>query len=309
MKLGIVRPDFLPHVAPPPVRSPVQLAALAVSLLVGCSEAVPEPTATAIEPPAPPPAAPAAPVRALREGALLSTPARNLVFDPEFELAADDSIRSSRGFFSWFDDGRSGRLTVTKEARTPGGRPGTFATILDPGAVDGPGKTVSLVTPILGGAGPYESELWVAVRDRDAPPVETASYGALVKVALADLGASDGNAWVAYDLVPDLQSAVTIGDRTWVRYAVRVDKRLEQGGYLAIEAPLPKGRALDFFAPTVLAGPAEGRTAAYRVLAHTETQARPLRATERRAIERHGAIPPRLSPAGAPRLRPRSPRP
>lgn len=163
-------------------------------LLLACSSDpsadAPGPTTTAptatVDPPAGPPA------RKLVTKSFASTPAENLLVDPEFQSLWAPIDETGFGIYESFV--QDGSYAVRFEPQTPKG-PGFAVLSVDPSAA---GATLTMT--VLGGKGPLTVRVWTAAEKGKEPSVELVSLYDDTSVALS----------------PDESTRTKIGDVEWV---------------------------------------------------------------------------------------------
>lgn len=235
---------------------------------------------------------PAPPPRQLVEGRQLATSPVNLLTDPGFGLTGQ---QVGFGSFLAFYDGsyEQFELATTLDSRSPAAFGGSVALIKPAGATDKKSDPVLLLTSFLGGDGPFHAQAWVSKSDVKGNPVDLPTDGSAVKVSVAD---GDPDTGETYDLKPVEGSARTIGGRTWVLLRADIAKPLAHGGFFIVRTG-SKGGQVHVAAPEVTS---EQLVVGQAVMARGTPLAvagRPKTASERVAIRKYRALPPRLTPA------------
>lgn len=251
----------------------------------------PDSTATSEPSPAPPP-------RQLTSGRQLATSPVNLLTDPGFGLAGQ---QVGFGSFLAFYDGsfEQFELDTTLDSRSPAGFGGAVAIIKPAGATDKKSDSVLVLTSFLGGQGPFHAQVWASKSDVKGNPVDLPTDGSAVKASIAD---GDPDTGETFDLKPVEGSAKTVGGRTWVLLKADIAKPLAHGGFFIVRTG-SKGGQIHIAAPEVTTDQIVVGQAVMSRGARLAVSGRPKSASERVAIEKYRAIPPRLVPASAqPRL-------
>lgn len=234
----------------------------------------------------------APPPRQLVDGRQLATSPVNLLTDPGFGLTGQ---QVGFGSFLAFYDGsfEQFELATTIDSRSPAGFGGAVGVIKPAGATDKKSDPVLLLTSFLGGKGPFHAQVWVSKSDVKGNPVELPTDGSAVKVSIAD---GDPDAGETFDLKPAEGATRTIGGRTWVLLRADIPKPLAHGGFFVLRTG-SKGGQIHVAAPEVTTDEiAIGQAVLARGASFVAT-ARPKTASERVAIRKYRALPPRLVPA------------
>lgn len=270
----------------------VILGLSAVSALsAGCTSSTdaPPPPAQPVETPSPnrpePPAR-----RKMVDGSLLPTPTSNLIIDPGFAVAGSET--GSGSFFAFYDDGSFTRLDVNTalDSRSPAHFAGAVATLKPNGATDTKSDPVRMLGFFLGGAGPFDAQVWVSRTTVSGKPAAVPTDTKSVRVSLAD-GNPDGQ---AFDLAADDAATRRDGDRTWLLFKGTVDGPITKGGFFLISVG-SSGGYHQFAAPQVV----PRALASTSPLAFTRgLAARTKTASESAAIRFYASRRPRLVPAG-----------
>ena len=236
--------------------------------------------------------APAPPPRQLVEGRQLAGSPVNLLTDPGFGLAGQ---QIGFGSFLAFYDGtfEQFELGTTLDSRSPAGFGGAVGLIKAAGATDKKSDPVLLLTSFLGGQGPFHAQVWVSKSDVKGNPVDLPTDGSAVKVSIAD---GDPDTGETFDLKPVDGASRSAGGRTWVLLRADITKPLVHGGFFILRTG-SKGGQVHIAAPEVttdqiaVGQPVMVRGAPFAVAG------RPHSASERIAIRKYRALPPRLTPA------------
>ncbi len=247
-------------------------------------------------PTAEPAAAP--PPRQLVEGRQLATTPVNLLTDPGFGLTGQ---QVGFGSFLAFYDGTYEQFEIgtTLDSRSPAGFGGQVGIIKPAGATDKKSDPVLLLTSFLGGQGPFHAQVWVSKSDVKGNPVDLPTDGSAVKVSIAD---GDPDTGETFDLKPVDGAARAAGGRTWVLLRADITKPLAHGGFFIVRTG-SKGGQVHVAAPEVTSDQLAVGQAVMARGALAAVSGRPKTASERLAIAKYRALPPRLVPATAqPRL-------
>lgn len=236
--------------------------------------------------------APAPPPRQLVEGRQLPTSAVNLLTDPGFALTGQ---QIGFGSFLAFYDGsfEQFELATTIDSRSPAGFGGAVGLIKPAGATDKKSDPVLLLTSFLGGQGPFHAQVWVSKSDVKGNAVDVPTDGTAVKASIAD---GDPDTGETFDLKPVEGAARTIGGRTWVLLRADVPKPLAHGGFFIVRTG-SKGGQIHIAAPEVTTDQITIGQAVMARGAQLAVVGRPKTASERVAIRKYRALPPRLTPA------------
>lgn len=261
--------------------------ATATSGLIACSEHFPvsleqQPTSTPTHvDPAPVTTAP----RTLVSGKA-PTGATNLLLDPSFALT--DSPGSG-GFLPVYEaQGSLAAIDTEFDSRSPAGIGNAIGKIAPTGGTDTKSKAVLLLASFAGGPGPFTAQVWVSKTTVSGDPISNISLG---NTGISASITTDPN---AQSDVVDLTKADqrVSGGRTWILLRGQVTTDLSRGGFFFVRTGTDGGHYL-VASPSLVADPLAAGT---ENRALVTTSVRPLRAEERRAIQRYKAIPPRLVP-------------
>lgn len=275
------------------------VTALIVSagLLAACNDTTDESSLTAHPVPTDTPAnatpPPQTPPRTLVSGTQMTTSPVNLLVDPGFGLVGQ---QTGYGAFLSLYDGTFSPVTITTtfDSRAPSGFGGSVAVVKAENATDKRSDAIVLLTSFLGGTGPFHAQVWVSKSDVKGSPVPLTVDAKGVTASITD-ATPDGE---AFDLaaVPDAQR--TAGARTWTLLRGTVTKALPYGGFFVVHAGTGGGQFL-VAAPEITAQPLLDGLPVHSFGGTRAAVARPSSASERAAIARYKAIPPRLVPATA----------
>lgn len=274
------------------------LAALLASAgTLACNDTTDESSLTAHPVPTDTPAnvtpPPQTPPRTLVSGTQMATSPVNLIVDPGFGLVGQQAGYGS--FLSLYDGTFSPvDITTTFDSRAPSGFGGSTAVVKAENATDKRSDAIVLLTSFLGGTGPFHAQVWVSKSDVKGTPVALTVDAKGITASITD-GTPDGE---AFDLAPVPDAQRTAGARTWTLLRGTVTKALPYGGFFLVRTGTGGGQFL-VAAPEITAQPLLDGLPVHSFGSTRPAVARPSTASERAAIAKYKAIPPRLVPASA----------
>lgn len=272
----------------------------AVFALAACDVHVPDPIATQED--TPPQEAPVTAKRSLVHGTAMPTSPVNLLTDPGFSLVGQEA---GYGSFLSFYAKNFGPYTpyIGVDSTSPAGF-GGVAYVRPARATDEKSDAVLMLTSFPGGKGPFRAELWASKATIKDAPADMPEDGSALRATVADGSPEAGG----FDLKPDFASKRVLGTRTWVPYRGEITAPLLQGAFFVITTGTAGGNVL-VAAPSItsaeITAGGELKSASPKAAGLAR---RALSSTEREAIAKYRAVPPRLMAAGAtlPKPKPRA---
>lgn len=268
--------------------------------LVGCggdddAMSLPKPAGSTVTPPPPPPPPPAA-LRTLGTGTLQPTTTQNLLLDPGFFLT-EQGGQIAGAFLAVYEQGQGQlQLRVRIDSTSPAGFGGGVVLAKDPKATDEKSRSIQFLAAFTGGKGPFVAKVWVSATDASGAPRAFPEDGGGFEASVLNPARQSS----AANLVRDPEKTKQVGARTWALYTGQLAPEIVGGGMMIMTTGT-KGGGFEFAAPEIVAISAANGMSRIPTLA-----LRPLKSSERDAIETYGKIPKRLEPAKAGE---RSPRP
>jgi hypothetical protein len=273
------------------VAAALSVFAVACSDLEGSGGPAPRNTDVS-EPPETPPPAPE-PRRLLDQAEALPTSPANLIIDPGFGLLGGQAGFSS--FIAFLDGGFTQLdLKATVDSRSPAGFGGNVALVKSDSATNKKSEAIVALTSFLGGAGPFRAQVWISKSTVSGTPTEVPTEASAVRVSIAEED-PEGD---AFDLTAVPEASRFVSGRTWVLFRAAVEKTLPYGGFFVVRTG-EGGGMFHVAAPEITPQALEvGMSVKSSRLARAAV-ARRKTSSERAAITKVKAIPPRLVPASA----------
>lgn len=229
--------------------------------------------------------------RTLIEGNLLPGSTNNMLLDPGFALLGS---QSQGQFFAFTSSGSSVDLSSRFDSSSPVGVRGGALYLADPSATDTSSKSVTLLSSFVGGKAAFSAQVWISHSNATGDPAPFPEDEEAITVTIASGDVADGFPIKRTSIKPRVANG-----RTWVQFAGRVENDIK-GGFFLVTTGTSGGSWL-LAAPEVTATASLPTGNTFRGVGSIASPRR-LSDSERSAIKRYAAFPPRLGLISKPRL-------